>query len=45
LPLFKKATALDHINNKHMLKGLEEFNLFSQGELSEYLQTEVYGKE
>jgi tagaturonate reductase len=45
LPLFKKATALEHINYKHMLKGLEEFNLFSQGELSEYLQTEVYGKE
>ena len=45
LPLFKKAIALGHINYKHMLKGLEEYNLFSQGELSEYLQTEVYGKE
>jgi tagaturonate reductase len=45
LPLFKKATALGHINYKHMLKGLEEYNLFSNGELSEYLQTEVYGKE
>ena len=45
LPLFKKATALGHINYKHMLKGLEEYNLFSQGELSEYLQTEVYSKD
>jgi tagaturonate reductase len=45
LPLFKRATALGHIKYKHMLKGLEEYNLFSQGDLSEYLQTEVYGKE
>ena len=45
LPLFKKAIENGDRGYKHMLTGLEAYNVFSQGELSDYLQTEVYGKE
>jgi tagaturonate reductase len=45
LPLFKKAIEIGDKGYKHMLTGLEAYNVFSQGELSDYLQTEVYGKE
>ena len=45
LPLFKKAIEEGSGEYRHMLTGLEAYNVFSQGELSEYLQTEVYGKE
>jgi tagaturonate reductase len=45
LPLFKKAIEIGDRGYKHMLTGLEAYNVFSQGELSDYLQTEVYGKE
>jgi tagaturonate reductase len=45
LPLFKKALEIGDKGYKHMLTGLEAYNVFSQGELSDYLQTEVYGKE
>ena len=45
LPLFKKAIEIGDNGYKHMLTGLEAYNVFSQGELSDYLQTEVYGKE
>ena len=44
LPLFKKAIEIGDRGYKHMLTGLEAYNVFSQGELSDYLQTEVYGK-
>ena len=44
LPLFKKALEIGDGGYKHMLIGLESFNVFSQGELSDYLQTHVYGK-
>jgi hypothetical protein len=30
---------------QHMLKGLQEFNLFSQGELNQFLEKELHGKE
>lgn len=45
LPIFKKAIEIGDKGYKHMLTGLEAYNVFSQGELSDYLQTEVYGKE
>jgi hypothetical protein len=45
LPLFKKAIEEGNEGYRHMLTGLEAYNVFSQGELSDYLQTEVYGKE
>lgn len=44
LPLFKKAVEIGAGEYKHMLIGLESYNVFSKGELSDYLQTEVYGK-
>lgn len=45
LPLFKKALEVGAGGYEHMLTGLEAYNIFSQGELNDYLQTEVYGKE
>ena len=45
LPLFKKAIEEGNGCYRHMLIGLEAYNVFSQGELSDFLQTEVYGKE
>lgn len=45
LPLFKKALEIGGGGYEHMLTGLEAYNVFSQGELSDFLQTEVYGKE
>lgn len=45
LPIFKKAIEIGDKGYKHMLTGLEAYNVFSQGELSDYLQTEVYVKE
>jgi tagaturonate reductase len=45
LPLIRKAITLKNGRYQNMLKGLEEFNLFSHGELNEFLATEVYGKE
>ena len=44
LPLFNKAIELGDGCYESMLKGLESYNVFSHGELSDYLQTEVYGK-
>ena len=44
LPLFNKAIELGDGYYESMLKGLESYNVFSHGELSDYLQTEVYGK-
>jgi tagaturonate reductase len=45
LPLFKKAIEIGDRGYRHMLTGLDAYNVFSQGELSDYLETEVYGKE
>ena len=45
IPLIKKAVAMDDTTYQHMLKGLNEFNLFSQGELNHFLEKELYGKE
>lgn len=45
LPLIRKAIAMKNGRYQNMLKGLEEFNIFSHGDLNEFLATEVYGKE
>lgn len=45
IPLIKKAVAMGDGKYQYMLKGLQEFNLFSQGELNHFLETELYGKE
>lgn len=45
LPLIRKAIGMKNGHYQNMLKGLEEFNLFSHGELNEFFATEVYGKE
>lgn len=45
IPLFRKALASNMGSYENMLKGLEEYNLFSKGELNDFLQQEVYGKE
>lgn len=44
LPLIRKAISMKNGRYQHMLKGLEEFNLFSNGQLTEFLETEVYGQ-
>ncbi len=45
LPLIRKAILMKNGRYQNMLKGLHEFNIFSQGDLNEFLETEVYGKE
>lgn len=45
IPLIKKAVTMGDGKYRHMLKGLQEFNLFSQGELNQFLETEFHGKE
>lgn len=45
IPLIKKAVAMGDGKYQYMLKGLQEFNLFSQGELNNFLEKELYGKE
>lgn len=45
IPLIKKAVVMGDGKYRHMLKGLQEFNLFSQGELNQFLETELHGKE
>jgi tagaturonate reductase len=45
IPLIKKAVAIGDITYQHMLKGLQEFNLFSQGELNQFLEKELHVKE
>lgn len=44
IPLIRKAIASETLGYDNMLKGLEEYNIFANGELSEFLQNEVYGK-
>jgi tagaturonate reductase len=43
IPLIKKAVAMGNGTYQHMLKGLNEFNLFSQGELNLFLEKELHG--
>jgi len=43
IPLIKKAVAMCNGTYQHMLKGLNEFNLFSQGELNLFLEKELHG--
>ena len=45
IPLINKAVTMGDFTYQHMLKGLNEFNLFSQGELNQFLEKELYGKE
>ena len=45
IPLIKKAVSMGDVRYQHMLKGLNEFNLFSHGELNHFLEMELYGKE
>ena len=45
IPLIKKAVSMGDVRYQHMLKGLNEFNLFSHGELNHFLEKELYGKE
>ena len=45
IPLIKKAVAMSDGKYQHMLKGLTEFNLFSHGELNQFLEQELHGKE
>ena len=45
IPLIKKAVSMDDVRYQDMLKGLNEFNLFSHGELNHFLEKELYGKE
>lgn len=45
IPLIKKAVAMGNGVYQHMLQGLNEFNLFSHGELNHFLEKELHGKE
>ncbi len=45
IPLIKKAVVMRDGTYQNMLKGLIEFNLFSQGDLNQFLEKELYGKE
>ncbi len=45
IPLIKKAVLMENGAYQHMLKGLNEFNLFSLGELNQFLEKELHGKE
>jgi tagaturonate reductase len=45
IPLIKKAVLMENGAYQHMLKGLQEFNLFSQGELNQFLEKELHVKE
>jgi len=45
IPLIMKAVLMENGAYQHMLKGLTEFNLFSQGELNQFLEKELHGKE
>jgi tagaturonate reductase len=43
VPLVKKAVAMGDVTYQHMLKGLNEFHLFSHGELNHFLEKESHG--
>jgi mannitol-1-phosphate/altronate dehydrogenase len=45
IPLIRKAIEMGHGRFANMQKGLEEYNHFANGELNEFLEKEVYGKE